>query len=199
MSPADQTPEVVEDLALGAFRMVKEKLGFDLDFTPDTLPVLDHYLQMLREEDGGQPDDTLLGVVGPCAGAYFGEVARRSLPGLRWHAPSGEYREWRLECEHAFLCFNPIGMALEALLGEASSGFHAHFTLLPHQQAAVNRSLESIGTIREDDFYRLAVRHEVLEHTLSVLERIATDQDPRSFAPEVYASVVDGQASSVEA
>jgi hypothetical protein len=42
MNDDDRAPEEVEDLALGAFRMVKEKLAFDLDFTPETLPVLDH-------------------------------------------------------------------------------------------------------------------------------------------------------------
>jgi len=194
----DETVAVAEDLALGAFRMVKSALDFEL--TPETLPVLDHYLRQLREEDGGRPDDETVSMVAPCVGAYFGEVARRSLPGLRWHVPGDDYRAWRLEGERVFLCFNPVGVALEAIFGEPVGDWNAHFTLLPEQRPEVDRSLEATGAVREDDYYRLAVRHEVLEQTLGVLERVArADEAPRSFGPEVYASVVDGEASTVDA
>ncbi|HBQ16415.1 MAG TPA: hypothetical protein DEF51_36550, partial [Myxococcales bacterium] len=71
------TSDAVEDLALGAFRLVKEKLGFELDFTAETLPVLDQYLIDLRDEDGGTPDEKVVALVAPCCGAYFGEVLRR--------------------------------------------------------------------------------------------------------------------------
>src|SRR5690606_10328312 len=111
----ERAPEAVEDLALAAFRMVKEKLSFELDFTPETLPVLDHYLELLRTEGDGPPDEKVVSVAAPCAGAYFGEVVRRSLPGLRWHLAGDDYTRWRLEARDVFLCFNPIGAALEAI------------------------------------------------------------------------------------
>lgn len=198
MSEPDM-PADVEDLALGAFRMVKEKLGFELDFTPETLPVLDHYLEQLRAEGDGTPDEQTLAVVAPCAGAYFGEVVRRSLAGFRWHAPGDEYRRWRLEAEPVFLCFNPVGAALEALLRERVGDWNAHLTVLPDQQPALNRSLEATGPVQEDDFYRLAVRHEVLEQARVLLSRLAAQDDaPRSFGPDVYASVVDSQRPEVD-
>src|SRR5687767_1973198 len=124
--PEDRAPEVVEDLALGAFRMVKDKLAFELDFTPDTLPVLDHYLRELRGAD-----EKILSVVAPCAGAYFGEVLRRSLPGLRWGGTEGEYSAWRIEAARVFLCLHPIGMVLEGLYGEAVDGHPSHVAILP--------------------------------------------------------------------
>ncbi len=189
----ERAPEVVEDLALGAFRLVKEKLGFELDFTPETLPVLDHYLERLREDDGGAPDEKVVAVVGPCAGAYFGEVARRSLPGLRWHCPEGDYQRWRLEAVDVFLCFNPIGVALESLYGASLGDWSAHYALLELDQAAVDASLEVTGPVREDDFYRLAVRHEVLEQTLGVLrERARGRGERKTLGPEVYAAAIDG-------
>ena len=196
----DETPSAVEDLALGAFRMVKSRLGFELDFSPETLPVLDHALAELRAEDEGRPSEKTVSVVAPCAGAYFGEVARRSLPGLRWHVPADDYRRWRLEGEAVFLCFNPIGVALEALFRAPVGGWNAHFTLLPAQRAAVKSALEAAGAVREDDYYRLAVRHETLEQALSVLAGLAAgDEATRPLGPDVYASVVDGDAADVEA
>lgn len=193
-------PAVVEDLALGAFRLVKERLGFELDFTPETLPVLDHYLEQIREEDDGRPDDKAVALVGPCAGAYFGEVVRRSLHGLRWHCPEGDYEGWRLEGEGVFLSFNPIGAALEALFAGPVPGWNAHITVLPERRAPVDRSLEAAGPIREDDFYRLAVRHEVLEQTLRVLESFARGNgEARAFGPEAYAAVVDEKPPKTDA
>ncbi len=199
-SSMDDAPAVVTDLALTAFRLVKEKLGFELDFTPETLPVLDHYLEKLREEDGGTPDEKVVALVAPCAGAYFGEVARRSLPGLRWHVPEDDYRGWRLEATDAFLCFNPIGVVLEALHHASLGDWHAHYALLASDQAIVDRSLEATGPVREDDFWRLSVRHEVLEQTLGVLRELSRQRGERkSFGPEVYAAAVDGAESGAKA
>lgn len=195
----DRAPNAIEDLALGAFRLVKEKLGFELDFTPETLPVLDHYLQALRDEDDGAPDEKIVSLVGPCAGAYFGEVVRRALPGLRWHTPD-DYEAWRLEAADVFLCFNPVGVALEALHRATLSDWNAHFALLPAEQELVNASLQATGPVREDDFYRLAVRFEVLDQTLHVLrDRSEKRGERRSFGPEVYAAAVDGKPAGADA
>ena len=192
--------DLAQDLALGSFRLVKEKLDFELDFTPETLPVVDHYLLSLREEDGGRPDEKVVSVVAPCVGAYFGEVVRRSLPGTRWHVVKDDYRRWRIEGAESFVCFNPIGVALEALHREALPGWEAHLTLLADQREAVERSLAASGAVREDDFFRLAVRHEVLEQTLSVLEQIARQTGvPRAFGPDASAAVVDDAPSDIEA
>jgi hypothetical protein len=199
MSDDADAPEVVTDLALGAFRMVKEKLGFELDFTPETLPVLDHYLRDLEGEDGAV-DEKIAAVVGPCAGAYFGEVVRRSLPALRWHLDAGDYSRWRLEAANVFFCFNPIGAALEALFGEAVADYSAHFSLLPEDREVVERSLEASGPVREDDYYRLAVRHEAIEQTLSILTGLAEARgEPRRFGPDVYAAAIDSDRADVDA
>ena len=169
----ENSPPVVEDLALGAFRLVKERLDLELDFGAHTLPILDHYLRELREEDGGRPGEAMVALVVPCAGAYFGEVARRTLPGLVWRLPDGaeRYEEWRLEEARGRLRFNPIGAALEALFGEPFADWGAHLEVEGDLREAVQRSLEATGPVREQDYYRLSVRHEVLEQALSLVRR----------------------------
>ncbi len=169
----EEIPAVVEDLALGAFRLVREKLSIDLDFTAQTLPLLDHYLRGLRDEDGEDVDEKVVGVVGPCAGAYFGEVVRRTLPELRWNLPDEpeQYIGWRIEGIRAPLSFNPIGVALEAIHAEPLAEWNAHVSLPEAERAAVDRVLAAAPPVRDDDFFRLAVRHEVLEQILAVLAR----------------------------
>ena len=164
-------PDLVTDLALGAFRLVKEKIAFELDFSAETLPVLDHYLSTLREEDDGRPDEKVVALVIPCAGAYFGEVLRRTLPGVRWRLPDppDEYRAWRIEEERGRLELNPLGAALEALFCEPFAEWAGHLEIAGSKRHAVGRSLEAAGAVREEDFYRLAVRHEVIDQALAVL------------------------------
>lgn len=167
----EEPPPIVQELALGAFRLVKERLALELDFTAETLPILDHYLRTLADEDDGRPDETMAALVTPCAGAYFGEVVRRTLHGLRWRLPTpqDEYRQWRIEHLSGRLEFNPVGVALEALFREAFSDWAGHLEVADSKRAAVDRSLAGSGPVREDDFYRLAVRHEVLEQVLEVV------------------------------
>ncbi|MCA9605337.1 MAG: hypothetical protein KC619_07070 [Myxococcales bacterium] len=168
----EETPAVVEDLALGAFRLVKQALDLELDFTAETLPILDHYLSTLRDA-AGAPDEKLVSVAGPCAGAYFGEVARRTLPDLAWVLPEEphDYPAWRLEGTRAPLSFNPIGAALEAIFGEPLADWNAHVELPPAERARVDAALKAVAPVRESDFFRLTVRHEALQEILVALGR----------------------------
>lgn len=173
MTTTPDAPEVVRDLALGAFRLVKERLGLELDFTPETLPFVDHYLAELRVEDDGHPDDKAVGLVAPCVGAYFGEVCRRSLTGLVWRETGEDYEAWRLGREDGAIGFNPVGVVLEALYLEPVASFAGHFEVAKAHREAVESALALGGPVREEDYYRLAVRHEALEQALSVILRAA--------------------------
>ncbi len=87
-SGVDEAPHLVLELAASAFRMVKQTLKIDLDFTPDTLPLLDHHLKSARNEASESED--LRDLLASSAGGYFGEVVRRHLPYVRWHVETRE-------------------------------------------------------------------------------------------------------------
>lgn len=183
----ESPPETVRDLAQACIRYVKQALDVELDYTPETLPVLDHYLRSAS----GVSQQEILSLVAPAAGAYFGEVVRRELGPCRWFGIEGDFSECRLEFERCYLSFNPIGSALgTVLLGEADH-FGGHLSLLPEDQALVQESLERLGEVREEDYYRLAVRFEVLEQVVSLLldKAIAQGELSRRFGPEVYAAL----------
>ena len=116
---------------------VKEALKLELDYTPDTLPLLDHYVRTKAQAPSTEVRDLLA----PPLGAYFGEVVRRSMQGVRWHAPDEHYELYRLEFEAVFLHFNPLGIAAEALAGEDVEGFGAHFQILDESREIVEEAL----------------------------------------------------------
>ncbi|MDH5673689.1 MAG: hypothetical protein OEZ06_16150 [Myxococcales bacterium] len=175
-------PEVVE-LAGECVRYVKEALDIELDFTPETLPILDHYL---RERARGA-ETGVFDLLAPLAGAYFGEVIRRGIDGTRWHGGGAEYADYRIEFEQIFLAFNPMGVALEVLTQADSSGLGAHFQLLDEARAAVESSLDSSAAITAEDYYTLTVRYEVLLQVVGVLVGLESQQPQRRiFGRDVY-------------
>jgi len=191
-SPA---PGVVLDLADACVRFVKRALNIELDYSPDTLPLLDHYL---RSASNVSKED-ILNLVVPAAGAYFGEVIRRQLGPCRWHWVDGELANCRLEFERCFLSFNPIGSALGTVLGAEADHYGGHLALLPEDEPLVKESLERVGEVRVEDYYRLAVRFEVIEQAVALLidKAIAQNELSRRFGPEVYAALREQKSTGL--
>ncbi len=184
----DEAPDLVLELAASAFRMVLQSLKIELDFTPDTLPLLDHLVHSAREESKSSAD--LRELVGTSAGGYFGEVVRRSIPGSRWHVEANDFGAWRLELGHVFLHFNPIAMAMEALASGEVAGWSGHLEVLPQDRSLLEQVLSHMGPIDEADYYTLAVRLEVIEQVVAALEsaQVARGEVQRRFGQEVYAA-----------
>jgi hypothetical protein len=180
-----QPPDEVAELAEACVRFVKDALGLTLDYTPETLPILDHYMQ--ERVAGAKPE--IAELIAPSAGAYFGEVVRRTLPGAHWHSPGGEYSAYRLEFEPFFLCFNPIGVAMEVLAVDDVPGVGANFQVLDEARPAVHQALEQNEMVRPEDYYTFSMRLEVLHQVADVLSGLESAQPtPRRFGPEVYAA-----------
>ncbi|MEI8254985.1 MAG: hypothetical protein WCJ30_04870 [Deltaproteobacteria bacterium] len=160
---SSDAPGQVGDLAEQCVRYVEKSTGVLLDYTPDTLPLLDHYLRQVPREG-----DEVQVLVAASAGAYFGEVVRRVFP-CRWHAPTDDYGAWRIEFEHVFLHFNPVAFAHEATTASEVVKGGAGFGVLDQDLEVVRGGLEALGTIGEDDYFRLATRYEVLN---TVVDRL---------------------------
>lgn len=178
--------EVVADLSVACVRYVEKALNIALDFTPDTLPLLDHYLTEARAEKR----EEILQLLAPSAGAYFGEVVRAGLGPCHWHWEDAP-QACRLEFEPCFLSFNPIGAAVEALTGAEAPGYGAHLSLLSADQELITEALKRAPDVRQEDFYRLTTRYEVLEQVVAILSekvRLTLPAGHR-FSRETYAAL----------
>jgi catechol 2,3-dioxygenase-like lactoylglutathione lyase family enzyme len=179
----EPAPDEVRDLAEACIRFVREALGLELDYTHETLPVLDHYLKERAADAQAEVQE----LIAPAAGAYFGEVVRRVMSGARWYAPVGDYRVQRIEFDAFFLTFNPTGVAMEVVSGQDADGWGAHFHVLDEARPAVSASLESTADVDTTDYYTLSLRLEVLQQIADVLLSLEHQQpNPRHFGPDVY-------------
>ncbi len=183
-------PPHVGELAVACIGYVQRSLGVELDFTPETLPLLDHWLQQARTEVRGldldKREEPLIDAVVAPAGAYVGEVARRLLGG-RWFCPPGEYRRWRIELTNVFLSFNPIGLALETVLGKEAEGSNAFFRVHPNERAIAERAVANLPEVPEEEYYAPSSRLEVLQIVADALA--ASHPEPRTYSESDYGDV----------
>ncbi len=179
------TPPHLAELAEACVRYVENATKVKLDYTQDTLPVLDHYAAHMPAEPG--PD--VLALIAPAAGAYFGEVIRRSLGDGRWHAPGTDYDDYRLEFERCFLHFNPVAIAMEAL---TKRNFGATLEVLDEDREAVSEALDRDGHVDDADYRRFSIRYDVIDRVCSILSARshARGDHNRRFGPEVYRAAV---------
>src|SRR5687768_3423079 len=82
--------ERVQEYARQAVDYVRRAIGLELAYDSDTLPLLDHYLRSVPDD---QP--AAIELIATTSGAYFGEVVRRRLGG-RWDTSSEDVTEWRV-------------------------------------------------------------------------------------------------------
>jgi len=78
-SPEQDTPVVVRDLADSCVRFVQRALRVELEYTPETLPILDHYL---REAHGIEREE-VLNLVAPRASDWLQWRISRRFPDSR--------------------------------------------------------------------------------------------------------------------
>jgi hypothetical protein len=161
----DERPEAVEppppqvaELAAACVRFVAARYGAMLDFAPETLSFVDHWLREARADLVDRPEAA--DVVQASTGAYLGEVIRRAFGG-HWVA-NGDHADWRLELERVYCAFNPIGMAREALLLEPADGWHAHFELDPGERDEMEQRLAALPPATDDEYYAPSTRFDVV-------------------------------------
>ncbi|HYJ11357.1 MAG TPA: hypothetical protein VEX18_20180 [Polyangiaceae bacterium] len=183
MAPGEEVPAVIAQLSDGCVRFVQQALNLPLDYTPETLPILDHYVR----ERGRDGREEIAALLAPPTGAYFGEVVRRTLGYVRWHSPGDEYDRYRLELEPFFLSFNPIGVALEIIRQGQVAGPGAHFEVLDEARDLLKETLAKHARVPTEDFYTFTMRYEVLEQVADVLFALeSVRKERRHFGAEVY-------------
>jgi hypothetical protein len=167
-------PPEIEELVAACLDYVARAVGFSLDFSPETLPVLDHYLASVRKD---LPKNPAIGpLVAPAAGAYFGEIVRARVTGF-WHLPSSNRHDWVVASQVAFVCINPIGVGYDALYGGTDhDGPRSDLRIAHEDRSYLDQRLAVMPPLPENDFYLLSTRLEVLDVALEFLRAKLEEQ-----------------------
>jgi hypothetical protein len=181
----EEAPTAVADLAEACVRFVFAALGIRLDFTPETLPVLDHYIATRRDELNARPET--IGLVARAVGAYFGEVVRHRMRSF-WHVESDDPSSWELRLEPVYLAFNPLGVAYDAITHGDDDGPTAHLQLDDEDREAVEARLAELPAASDEEFFALSTRLEVLDIAVDAIKArmMSSGLGEVSFTSEDY-------------
>lgn len=176
-------PEGVLELGRALTDFVETATGIRPDYSPLTLPIVDHYLKLARVEVQKRPE--ILDLTAQAIGAYFGEVVRRALTGF-WYMPSPNFNDWALFGQAAFVSFNPIGVGYEMLLARADyEGPSSQIKVAREDAELVSARLLSLPPEREEAYYTLAVRYDALE---TVVECVRAQAEARGYTEMFYSA-----------
>jgi hypothetical protein len=181
----DDPPALAVDLAEACVRFVEAALGVRLDFSPETLPLLDHYVASRREELVAKPET--VGLVARAAGAYFGEMVRRQIRSF-WHAPSEDPSSWELRFEPVYLAFSPVAVAYDSITHGDEAGPTSHFQLDDEDRQAVEARLADLPPSTDEEFFSFSTRLEVLEIAVDAIKArmMSSGLGEVSFGPQDY-------------
>jgi hypothetical protein len=160
-------PAQVAELADACVRYVRQATGIALDYQPETIPLLDHYVASRRAELKARPE--ALSLVVRAIGAYFGEVVRRKV-GAFWYMPGGDPSLWEIRARPVYLSFSPLAVAYDAITHGDEGGPTSHYQLEDDDREAVDKRLAELPAVTEDEFFLLSTRLEVLEITVDAVK-----------------------------
>jgi hypothetical protein len=187
----EPVPPRVREYADQAVVYVQRALGIKLEYDSNTLPVLDHYLRTVPDD---QP--AALQLVVATSGAYFGEVVRQHLGG-RWEL-GREEAEWRMVLPTG-INFSPAGFVAAAIARADLEDLDSEIAAPPRMMPYLQQTLARMGEVSVDDYYSLCGRLDTLEHVHEVLVAVAAqmlgDADSDDAADETAtATAADGDA-----
>jgi hypothetical protein len=172
----EPVPPRVREYADQAVAYVQRALGIKLEYDSNTLPVLDHYLRTVPDD---QP--AALQLVVATSGAYFGEVVRHHLGG-RWELGKQE-AEWRIVLPTG-INFSPAGFVAAAIARADLEDLDSELTAPPRMMPYLQQALARMGEVSVDDYYSLCGRLDTLEHVHEVLVAVAA---------QMLGNAVDGE------
>ena len=186
MTESSLEEEPLVDLAAACVDYVTRATGVVPDFTPETLPLVDHYLSTAREQLSERPE--LAALVSRAVGAYFGEMLRIHLAGF-WRIPGPNVHDWSVCGSAAFMRINPVGVAYDALYSSADhDGPRSVLWVAPEDRELVMARLDQLPELPEDQYFLLSTRLEVLEiaHDTLRAQMIERGFEEETFGPSDY-------------
>lgn len=155
----------MQEYADQAVAYVRRALNLTLEFDSDTLPILDHYLRSVPQDQGAATELIIV-----TAGAYFGEVVRRHLGG-RWELGE-EPKTWRVVLP-AGLSFAPAGLAAATIVQSELGDLDTELDAPPRMKTYLQQALERMGDVSEEAYFSLSGRLDTIEHLHEVLVTVA--------------------------
>ena len=192
-------PQIIAELAGSCVRYVERALGVKMDFSAETLPLLDHYLAdaetalVVQNENDAKAAHATLTLLVHTAGAYLGEVVRRRYPSW-WRAEGDDPMAYRIELENVYLAFSTMLFVYEALSRQLT--LHGDQAVFEAAQIEMDEedqkaAAERLGELQvsDEEYYAPSTRLEAIDVCVDTIRtrRLAEgDAVEMALTPEDY-------------
>ena len=190
-------PEEIQQLSQRCCTHVQNRLDFKLDYTIETLSVLDHHLEQVVKEEcrgilppgGDKRRVPLIHLLSPTFGAYFGAVMAREFD-ARWSYTNLPPVQWRLDFNNFFLRFNPAGIAAEVIMQDKVETWGGNFVTAPPLQQHLLERFKAAPPVLEDQFFTFTSCHEVIQIAEEYLRERAQKDGPVGCTAKDYDNIL---------
>ena len=167
--PEPQPPPLVAEMAEACVRFVERATGVKLDYAPDTLSLLDHYVSAAAIEAKGKPE--ALDLVARSVAAYLGEVVRRRYDAW-WHSPGDDIAGYEVRFAPVYLSISPYLLACASLGIEVESedGSMPGIVIDEDEVDDIAQHLAKMPPVSEDEFVLPSTRADVIEIVVDQLK-----------------------------
>lgn len=163
-------PQAIDDLAKLCVASVDRAIGVQLDYGPETLSILDHYVRQAATTEAREGRHAALDLAARTVGAYFGEVLRRRFSAW-WHPVGDDVAGWQLRFEDVFLTVSPYALACTALgLLEPDGIMEAGIVIEEEELDDIAEHLARLPLVTEEEFVAPSTRFDVLEIVVDQLK-----------------------------
>jgi len=182
-------PDWIRELGLSCRQFVWAKLQIELDGTAETLPILDHYISLVREDLRKAPHTTEL--VTQAIAAYFGTVTALTIDGF-WRVSAASDQGWLICARRVFMAINPLGVAHDVLGASVDhDGPSSELRIDGVQRELIAQRLARLPAPREDEYFTLSARLEVIDIAVAALSEQLhlRGVSEISFGPDDYSGL----------
>jgi hypothetical protein len=180
-----EPPQTVQEFSEVCVRYVQRAFEIELDYEPDTLSILDHYVLQARADMKERPE--ALDLLAAAVGAYLGEVLRRQYD-CWWAFPREEPSGWELRFSNVYLSIRPMMLAYASLAPNDDDWFSQAMVLEDDARQTIHERLAQLPPVSEEDFLRPTTQMEVIDIIIDHLKIVGKEEglgDVR-FADEDY-------------
>ncbi len=169
-SSSRETPACVTEYATQLVHYVQKAIGIELTYDSETLSVLDHYLQQTPRNNTAIRD-----VIATTAGAYWGEVVRKTLGGTWTIQSQDEPFTWKFTLPGG-LTFFPANIAVVSIMHEDVDGYDDAFHANPKMLSFFQDSMAESSSVSIEVYYSLTNKFDTLEQLQDLMLAYATQK-----------------------
>lgn len=162
-------PAVVQEWAEACVRFVERATSVRLDFTSDTLSVLDHYSRSAASSVDDRAPAKALAL--SAVAAYLGEVIRRAHFAW-WYVPDDDPRHWQLRFGDVFLRVTPYAFA-DIAFDQQSEDLEEGIEVDDAQQEEVSTYLANLPAVDPVEYRLPSMRYDTIGSIVAYLRALA--------------------------